>query len=177
MSKIEVPFMKFAELTAKTMMSDGLLLCSLDKTGRPNAMAIGWGTIGAVWGKAMFIVLVRPSRYTYQCIEATGDFTVNVGDSALREIVMYCGTASGRDVDKFKEKSLTAVKGSKVKSPTIKECIINYECKVVHKNDVIPERLTDEIKESAYPMNDFHRVYFGEILAAYADEDIAGKAD
>ena len=177
MSKIEIPFMKYADVTTKTMMSDGLLLCSLDKAGRPNAMAIGWGTIGAIWGKPMFVVLVRPSRYTYQCIEATGDFTVNVGSKALREIVMYCGTASGRDVDKFKEKSLTAVKPSKVQSPIIKECIINYECRVVHKNDVIPEHLTDEIKEGAYPMNDFHRVYFGEILAVFAGEDIDTKIE
>jgi flavin reductase (DIM6/NTAB) family NADH-FMN oxidoreductase RutF len=120
----------------------------------------------------MFIALVRPSRYTYECIEATGDFTVNVGRRDLKDTVMYCGTASGRDVDKFKEKSLTAVAGTRIKSPTIKECIINYECKVVHWNDLIPANLTDEIKASAYPMNDFHRVYFGEILAAFADEVI-----
>jgi flavin reductase (DIM6/NTAB) family NADH-FMN oxidoreductase RutF len=172
MGKIVVPFMKYAEITTKTMVSDGLLLASLDASAKPNAMAIGWGTIGAIWGKPMFIVLVRPSRYTYECIEATGDFTVNVGARELKEIVAYCGTVSGRDVDKFEEKSLTAVKGTKVKSPIIEECIINYECKVVHKNDVIPERLTDEITMSAYPGGDFHRVYFGEIVATFADDEL-----
>lgn len=176
MSKIEVPFMKYADATVKTMMTDGLLLTSVDENGRPNSMAIGWGTIGSIWGKPMFIVLVRPSRYTYQCIEATGDFTVNVPGKGLKEIVTYCGTVSGRDVDKFKEKGLTVIKGSKVKSPIIKECIINYECRVVHKNDIIPAHLADEIKMGAYPSGDFHRVYFGEILATFVDEDFDKKS-
>lgn len=175
MSFKKVPFMKYADETVKRMMGGGLLLTSLDASGKPNAMTIGWGTIGEIWGKPMFIVLVRPSRYTYECIEATGDFTVGVPAAGMKEIVEYCGSKSGRDVDKFKEKGLTAVKGGAVKSPIIKECIINYECKVVHKNDVIPENLARDITEGAYPSGDFHRVYFGEILATHALEDVEKK--
>lgn len=172
---IQVPFMKYADKTIETMMKNGILLTSLDSAGKPNVMAIGWGSLGNIWGKPMFVVLVRPSRYTYECIESTGDFTVNVPTKAMQDIVNFCGSVSGRDVNKFKERKLTALKGRKVKSPIIKECIINYECKVVHKNDVIPEELANDITVGCYPSGDFHRVYFGEILTALADEEIDKK--
>ncbi|GAI27467.1 unnamed protein product, partial [marine sediment metagenome] len=48
---------------------------------------------------------------------------------------------------------------------------IHYECRVVHKNDVIPDELTEDIRNSAYRQGDFHRIYFGKILAVYADAD------
>jgi len=67
------------------------------------------------------------------------------------------------------------VPGKKVKSPIIEECVINYECRVVHKNDVISDRLADEIRYSAYRQGDFHRIYFGEILVVYADIDAKEK--
>jgi len=89
----------------------------------------------------------------------------------LTDAVLYFGTVSGRDQDKFKQKGLTATHGKKVKSPIVEECAIHYECKVVHKNDVIPDELAGEIRNSAYPHGDFHRIYFGEILAVYADID------
>ena len=88
---------------------------------------------------------------------------------------MYFGNVSGRDYDKFKQKRLTTTPGRKIKSPIIEECAIHYECRVVHKNDVIPDKLAEEILGSAYRQGDFHRIYFGEILAVYADADAKNK--
>jgi len=85
--------------------------------------------------------------------------------------VLYFGTVSGHDQNKFKQKELTTTPGKKVKSPIVEECVIHYECKVVHKNDVIPDELAEEIRNSAYRQGDFHRIYFGEILSVYADAD------
>lgn len=164
----------FAEVM-KTMTGKGLLLASKDADGKPNAMTIGWGAIGSIWGKPVWIVMVRPSRYTYQCIEKTGDFTVNVPSSSLEEAVAFCGSKSGRDYDKFAAANLTASPGSSVNVPIIDECVINYECRVVHHNDVIPAELVGEIQNSAYKSGDYHRVYFGEILEVHADKDAAEK--
>jgi flavin reductase (DIM6/NTAB) family NADH-FMN oxidoreductase RutF len=110
------------------------------------------------------VVLVRPSRYTYKLIEETGEFTVNIVPPKLKEVVQYCGTVSGRDHDKFKEKQLTAIPSKKVKTPIIKECILHFECRVVHKSDLIPSELEKAIITTLYPKGDFHRIYFGEIL-------------
>ena len=123
----------------------------------------------------MFCVLVRPQTYTYGLIEVTGDFTVNVPTPALIQDVMYFGTVSGRDEDKFKARGFTATPGRMVKSPIVEECVIHYECKTVHRNDMAPEQLDAGIRGSAYADGDFHRTYFGEITAAYAEADAAER--
>ena len=53
----------------------------------------------------------------------------------------------------------------------IEQAVVHYECRVVHTNEVIPANLAADIKASAYIDGDFHRVYFGEVLAAYAAPD------
>lgn len=169
MAKSDVAFSDHFEQFCEGLRRDGLLLVSLDEGGRPNAMTIGWATLGIIWGRPMCLVLVRPSRYTYGCIEATGDFTVNVPPLDLAEHVLFCGTKSGRDYDKFAECGFTAAPGREVKSPTIEECALCYECRTVHRNDVIPEQFAPEIVGEFYGAGDFHRVYYGQIVATYAD--------
>ncbi len=169
MAKKEVDYRTVLAETVRVMGEMGLLLAAQDSEGRPNAMAIGWGTPGIIWGKSIFVVYVRPSRHTYKLIEGTGAFTVNVPTPELKEAVAFCGSASGRDHDKFTETNLTAVPAKHVPAPLIEECPIQFECVVVHRNDVVPEALSDEIRTGAYPAGDFHRCYFGEILACYAE--------
>lgn len=70
---------------------------------------------------------------------------------------------------------LTALPGKMVKVPIIEECIMHYECRVVHENEVIPEALQKTIINDAYPQGDFHRIYAGQILATYADDNAAEK--
>ena len=173
--KVDFAYDECLKETLKVMGGKGLLLVSVDGSGKPNAMTIGWGTIGIIWGKPIFAVLVRPSRYTYGLMEGTDDFTVNVPPVSLSEAVSFCGTASGRDYDKFAEKNLTALPGRKVKSPVIGECVLHYECKTVHKNDVMRDLLSSEIDTSCYPSGNYHRVFFGEIVSVYGDSDFRDK--
>ena len=42
-------------------------------------------------------------------------------------------------------------------------------------NDVVSGALVQAILDDAYAQGDFHRVYFGEIVAAYADQDAAHR--
>lgn len=164
MAKKIVDYLDCLDETFKAFKEDRVLLVSQGKQGPPNVMTIGWGQIGIIWRKPIFTVLVRPSRYTYKLLEESGHFTVNIVPPSLKEVVQYCGTASGRDHDKFKEKGLAALPSSKVKSPIIKEGILHFECQVVNKNDLIPSELAPSIIPGLYPKGDFHRVYFGEIL-------------
>ena len=173
--KIDFKYDQCLKETMEVMGGKGLLLVSVDRNDKPNVMTIGWGTIGIIWGKPIFAVLVRPSRYTYGLIEETDDFTVNIPPDSLDEIASFCGTVSGRDHDKFAEKNLTAVPGREVKSPVIEQCVLHYECKVVHKNDVIRDLLSSEIDVSCYPSGDYHRIFFGEIVSVYGDLDFRDK--
>jgi len=170
MSKTLVDYRNYVEETIKAFSEGRVLLVSSGKKVSANVMAIGWGTMGIIWKKPVFLVLVRPSRYTYNLMEETGEFTVNVVPPELKEVATYCGTVSGRDHDKFKEKGLTAIPSLKVKPPIIKECILHFECRVVYKSDLIPSELEKAIISSAYPQGDFHRTYFGEILACRREQ-------
>jgi flavin reductase (DIM6/NTAB) family NADH-FMN oxidoreductase RutF len=170
--KQEIAYTDHFDKVCKALSDYGALIVSLDEGGKANPMTIGWGTIGVVWGRPMWIVLVRPSRYTYGCLEHTGDFTVCIPPPSLDDVAMFCGTVSGRDHDKVAEKGLTLLPSEKIDSPGIDECAVVYECKVVQKTDVDPSTFDPTIVQQAYPQGDFHRVYFGEIQRTVADADL-----
>jgi flavin reductase (DIM6/NTAB) family NADH-FMN oxidoreductase RutF len=149
----------------------GCLLASQGNEGKPNAMTIGWGTVGVIWGRPMFCVLVRHSRYTWRLLEERDELTVNVPPPELAEVAVLCGTRSGRDVDKFAECNLTALAGQHVGVPIVGECCVHYECRIVHRNHVDPSHLADLILDECYSKGDFHTIYYGQILGASADED------
>jgi len=66
-------------------------------------MTIGWATIGHVWRKSIIMVAARLSRHTFSIIETAEDFTVSIPSSDMKKEIMFCGTKSGRDYNKFKE--------------------------------------------------------------------------
>ena len=171
MTKSNIRYTRYFAETIQRMREDGLLLVTAHNDGKPNVMTMGWGTIGSIWGRPIFLALVRPSRHSHSLIEEVSEFTVNVPPRELASALSHCGTVSGRDHDKFGEAKLTVTPSRMVKPPIVEECVIHYECRVVHKNDLVPESLTQAIRDDFYEQSDFHRVYFGEIVAAYADED------
>ncbi len=175
MAKVTISYTDFFAETIRRMKEDGLLLVTADAAGKANVMTIGWGTVGSIWARPVFIVLVRPSRYSYSRLEQVREFTVNVPPRELATAASHCGTVSGRDHDKFREMKLTPVASKQVRPPVIQECVVHYECRCLHYNDVVPEALAQAVRDDAYPEGDFHRIYFGEIVAAYADENAAER--
>jgi flavin reductase (DIM6/NTAB) family NADH-FMN oxidoreductase RutF len=134
-----------------------------------NTMTIGWATMGFVWRKPTFMVAVRRSRYTFGIMEKAADFTVSIPLTDLHDTIMFCGTQSGRDVDKFQKCDLHVMESRKVISPIINTPGIHFECKIVFKAPMDPEHLIPDYKDM-YPQGDYHTLYFGEILACYEIE-------
>lgn len=146
--------------------------------GQVNPMTIGWGTLGVQWGKPIFIVFVRQSRHTKTLLDKNGEFTINVPlkGTDRKAALGFCGSKSGRDVDKIKELGLTLEEPEKISVPGIKEFPITLECRVVYKQDQ-DLRALDEDKCLRYYApgtandGDYHTAYYGEVLAAYIIED------
>lgn len=136
-----------------------------------NTMIIGWGGINVIWGRPIFIVLVRDSRATYDLIESSNEFTVSVplNDNLKREIGI-CGTKSLRDMDKFKECNFTPVKGRKIDTPIIAEVGLHYECKVIYKQTLNQDVVPQIVKSRYYNKTANHTVYYGEIVDQYIYE-------
>ena len=146
--------------------------------GQVNPMTIGWGTLGVQWGKPIFIVFVRQSRHTKALLDKNGEFTINVPlkGTDRKAALGFCGSKSGRDVDKSKELGLAQEEPETISVPGIKEFPITLECRVVYKQDQ-DLRLLDEDKCQRYYApgtandGDYHTAYYGEVLAAYIIED------
>lgn len=100
-----------------------------DGNGRPNIFTVAWtGTVCS--NPPMVSISVRPERYSYHCIEETGEFVINLTTKKLAYAADFCGVKSGREVDKFREMRLTPISGREVKAPLIAESPVCLECRV-----------------------------------------------
>jgi flavin reductase (DIM6/NTAB) family NADH-FMN oxidoreductase RutF len=170
----EIAWSDHTEHLRKALSDGGAFLVVADGGGKANPMTIGWGTVGRVWKKPVFTVLVRRSRYTHDCILNSNCFTVNVPRlGQLKEELLFCGTKSGRDFDKAAECNLTLVPGKTVGTPVIEECALHYECRVVVRKQLQEDDfILDDVLGQNYPTDDHHLVIMGEILSAYAESDL-----
>lgn len=145
----------------------------LTVNGNPaNTMTIGWGSIGIYWGKPVFMVVVRPQRHTFELLNQAKEFTVSVPtDRDMGAELIYAGTKSGRDEDKFSGHGLTALPAQKVSAPIIGECGLHFECRVLLTQPMTEDQMAPEISEKIYPTKDYHIMYFGEIVDCYRTDE------
>lgn len=110
------------------------VMVSCGSMEKPNIITIAWtGTICS--DPPMVSISVRPQRYSYDIIKASGEFVINLTTAKLLKACDYCGVKSGRDVDKFAETRLTPAESHTVSCPSIEESPVSIECKV---KEVIP---------------------------------------
>ena len=88
------------------------VLMTTKADGEVDTMTIGWGTMGIQWGKPIFIAYVRESRHTKKMVDSNPEFTINVPYGEYdKSILGFCGTKSGRDVDKIAQLGLHLEEG------------------------------------------------------------------
>lgn len=167
MSK-EVAYNEYADRVTEILSKGAFLTTEVD--GAINTMTIAWGSVGFMWGKPVFMVMVRPSRYTYQSLEKSGQFTVSIPFKDMSKALGVCGSKSGRDTNKLALANLSTVSGKKISTPVIADCGLHYECKVVYKQEMAAELLRADLQEKWYANGNYHTLYYGEILATYIDE-------
>jgi flavin reductase (DIM6/NTAB) family NADH-FMN oxidoreductase RutF len=131
-----------------------------------NTMTIGWALIGYIWRRNIFMVAVRNSRHTFSIIEHAADFTVTVPSGDTKDALMFCGSNSGRDIDKFKACNLIPMTARQTLSPVLKMPGTHLECRICFKAPMDPDYL-DPSLENLYPAKDYHTLYFGEIVDCY----------
>ena len=106
-----------------------------DKEGKSNIITVAWaGTVCT--NPPMVSISVRPSRYSSQILEETGEFVINLTNESLVKACDYCGVVSGRDVDKFAKTGLTPIPMEHVHAMGIDESPVNMECKITEKREL-----------------------------------------
>ena len=163
----EITFDQYAPQVIQTLPKGAFL--TVRHGGRDNVMTIGWGTIGVIWGQPIFSVLVRPSRFTFGLLEASGEFTVSIPLTDMSKALAVCGSKSGRDIDKFAAAGLQKLPGVKIATPVIAGAGLHYECKVVFKQPMNPAPLDSTLNSSFYSNGDYHTLYFGQIQATWLE--------
>lgn len=145
----------------------GLLLAVGDKDNH-NAMTIGWGALGNVWGANVntITVYVAPARYTYQFMEKYKYFTVMTFDEDHKDVLAYMGSHSGRDGNKEEVLGLH-VAYTEHGAPYYLEASEVYECEIIYRDPFDPAGF-EEIPRKRYenfPAG-IHSIYIGKILSA-----------
>ena len=147
---------------------DGLLLSVGDKE-KSNAMTIGWGALGNLWGHDVntLTVYVSESRYTQQMMENCKYFTVMTFDESRKDILAYMGSHSGRDEDKAKALGLHT-QYTEHGAPYYQEAYEVYECELIYKAPFDMNNMIGPGKEfySNRPNTKVHHMSIGRILSA-----------
>jgi flavin reductase (DIM6/NTAB) family NADH-FMN oxidoreductase RutF len=115
---------------AFTLMESGpVVLVTTNDGEKNNIMAISWTMV--VGFTPLFAITTGPWNYSYAALRKYRECVISIPNVDLIDQVVGVGTCSGADTDKFKKFGLTPVKGKHVRSPLIKECLANIECKVI----------------------------------------------
>ena len=131
-----------------------VLITSKDRDDNPNVFTVGW--IGCACTKPPILsVAIRAERLSYENIKASGEFVVNLPTDKMVKIVDFCGVRSGRKVDKIKHFNLELEPGVTMSTPSLKDCPISLECKVV---DIIPLGT--------------HHLFLGEVMGVNVEENL-----
>lgn len=131
-----------------------------------NTMTASWGTFGHLWERDVAICYVRPQRHTYGFMERNSVYTLSFFDETWRKALEYCGTHSGRDVDKMAQTGLTpfATPGGAV---GYEQARLILECRKLYTGDITEAGFIDRaLMDEVYGRRDFHRFYVGEITHA-----------
>jgi len=163
-----IDYMAIADDAMKQIRNGAFL--TVQSNDKINVMTIGWASIGFLWGRPVLSVMVRKSRFTYHIIDKTTEFTVSVPQKDMSAALNFCGSNSGKDVNKFESCNLEIYPGEKVKTPIIKTPGIHFECSIVYKSALDPKELVDSYKH-LYPDKDYHTIYYGEIKYCYSTMD------
>jgi len=146
---------------------DAELIAAGDKN-KSNAMTIGWGGIGTIWGRTALTVYVAEKRYTKEFMDKAQFFTVMAFDVEHSKVLQYMGTKSGRDGDKAAALGLhTAYTPNGAPYYTEAEMVI--ECKIMYAAPFDPQYFKSEVPQRQYahfPAG-LHTMYIGEVVNAW----------
>lgn len=133
------------------------VMVSCGTVEKSNIITIGWCGILSTRPPRLYIS-VRPERHSYGIIKDSGEFVVNLTPSSLTEVADYCGTVTGKKVDKAAKTGLTLIPSKEVSAPTIENCPMALECRVF-----------DIVKSGS------HDIFLSDIVSVSLNEELLDK--
>ncbi len=131
-----------------------------------NTMTAAWGGLGVVWNKNVSFCFIRNTRLTYEFMNSHDVYTLSFFDESFKEALDYCGSHSGRDVDKAAETGLIPVPVDG--SIAFDQARLIMVCRKLYFQDLVPANFVDPEIHTHYSKQDYHRMYVGEITTCYS---------
>lgn len=129
----------------------------LDEHGASNAIGVSWVTRTSI-DPPMVLISIGHQRYSLGGLMKHPEFVVNYPDASQKGPAWFCGSESGRDMDKIAEAGFETVDSNRVEVPTLKDVTVALECKTV----------------SRFETGD-HTVFVGEVVSASANPNAKGR--
>ena len=157
----------FAENPFTWFTGRGLLLCAGDRE-KSNAMTIGWGGLGTLWGRNDAVtVYVAEKRHTKAFMDKSARFTVMAFDKEKQANVLdYMGHHSGRDGDKAAALGLHLAYTADG-TPYYEEAQLVLECELMYAAPFDPAGMKDIPSKlyANFPAG-VHTMYIGRVVRA-----------
>lgn len=162
---------KAEELTMNpfTKIGKEWLLITAGNEEKCNTMTASWGAMGVMWGKNAATVYIRPQRYTKEFVDREDTFTISVLGEEHRKALSYCGSVSGKGIDKIKEAGLTPYFTDG--TAAIGEADMIMVCRKLYHDTIKPECFDEKEQDARwYPEKDYHVMYIAEIVKVLVKE-------
>jgi len=99
---------------------------------KDNIFAIDWHMPSSKEPR-LYAISVGKERFSSELIKKSRCFVVNFMSPDYEKEVLFCGTHSGKHMDKFIETSLTKEEAEKIDCPRINEASAFLECEVINE--------------------------------------------
>jgi flavin reductase (DIM6/NTAB) family NADH-FMN oxidoreductase RutF len=96
---------------------------------KPNIMTISWTMVTEFTPR--FAIATGAWNHSYAALKKTKECVIAIPTVDQIDQVLGIGTCTGTEVDKFERFGFTPVAASHVRSPLIRDCLANIECKVI----------------------------------------------
>jgi len=134
-----------------------VLVVTIDQQGQVDVMPAGWCMVTS--GRPLMLALaIHPGRHTHKLLTEAQEFVISFPAAGQGPAVWYCGSHSGRDVDKIANTDLELLPPAEIKTPLLKGAVANFECRLVKQMDAGD-----------------HTIFVGEVVAAHIEEEAAGR--
>ena len=152
----------------KLIGSDWMLITA-GSTKSFNTMTASWGGLGVLWDKNVAFCFIRPTRHTFEFMNKAETYTLSFFDERFRGVLTYCGSHSGKHVNKVAHCGITPVKGS-IDDVYFAEARLVLECRKIYFTDINPSAFLAQTLADIYPEKDYHRMFIGEIVRVLGRE-------
>lgn len=147
------------------LIGDDWMLITAGKLDNFNTMTASWGTMGILWHMPVAICFVRPHRHTFGFMEASDHYTLCFLEEQYRYILQFCGTRSGKNVDKIAETGLLPLT-TENGNIFYQQCKLVLECRKIYADRLNENSfIAEDLAGKNYPRKDFHKYYIGHIIS------------